>query len=191
MKSLIKDGGRCYRIKSGSENAMADVYCAIKDIVDMDREVVFICIGSDYTTGDTFGPFVGLKLRRMGVPNVYGTIYDTIHAGNLKSRIKEIREEHPNAFIIGVDSCLGAADKLKDIVIKDTPLKPGVGVNKDLGIVGNACILGQVNIINRTFPAFTALQTTRLSVVMKLAQITATGVAAALIKLPSLEASAK
>lgn len=172
-----------YCIKADDDNAMGKVYLAIKDIVDKDRETVFICIGSDRTIGDSFGPFVGLKLRRLLVNNVYGTIYDPIHANNLKTRVKEIKTKHPNAFIVAVDACLCSSKRtIGDIVIKREAINPGSGVGNDLGAVGNASIVGYVNTGNYT--PYEALRMTRLSRVMKMARITSIGIAAAFVKSP-------
>lgn len=50
------------------------------------RGVVFLCIGTDRSTGDSLGPLIGYKLRQMRLPKttVFGTLERPVHAMNLE-----------------------------------------------------------------------------------------------------------
>ncbi len=133
--------------------------------------IVIVCIGTDRSTGDSLGPLVGTFLSEK-INNrfyVYGTLEEPIHAVNLHERIDYIKQNHPNAFIIAVDACLGKVKNIGTVQVCNGPLKPGAGVNKQLPEVGDVHITGIVNVSG--FMEFFVLQNTRLSLVMKMAKI--------------------
>lgn len=140
------------------------------------RPVVFVCIGTDRSTGDSLGPLVGTLLEEKTVSPfyVYGTLEDPIHAVNLEAKLKEIREKHFNPIIIGIDACLGRLKSVGVIQVGEGPVKPGAGVNKDLPPVGELHITGIVNVSG--FMEFFVLQNTRLNLVLKMAKTIANGI---------------
>jgi putative sporulation protein YyaC len=137
------------------------------------QPVVIVCIGTDRSTGDALGPLVGTKLYNKDTfPfHVYGTLDDPVHAVNLEEKLKMIEAEHPGAFIIGIDACLGRLNHVGMVSINDGPVKPGAGVNKQLPPVGDMHITGIVNVSG--FMEYFVLQNTRLSIVMKMADLIA------------------
>lgn len=98
------------------------------------QPIVFICIGTDRSTGDSLGPLIGTLLSEKNISpfHVYGTLDDPIHALNLENKLKEIHEKHQNPYIIGIDACLGRMKSVGVIQIGDGPVKPGSGVKKEL-----------------------------------------------------------
>ena len=134
----------------------------------IDRELVWVCIGTDRSTGDSLGPFVGTMLTEAGVPNVYGTIDHPVNALNLTERLERIEEAHPDACIIGIDACLGKAKSVGSMELKDGAVEPGAGLGKVLPSVGDYNIIGVVNVGN--FMGYVALQNTRLSLVIQMAE---------------------
>lgn len=136
--------------------------------------LIVLCIGTDRSTGDSLGPLVGSKLQAAGLEKVeiYGTLDDPVHAVNLKETIERIRARYQQSFILAIDACLGRAESVGFISIKKGPLQPGTGVNKELPAVGNAQIVGIVNVGG--FMEYMVLQNTRLSLVMKMAEIIGT-----------------
>ncbi|WP_019243390.1 MULTISPECIES: spore protease YyaC [Bacillus] len=138
--------------------------------------IVIVCIGTDRSTGDSLGPLVGTFLsEKTKLPfHIYGTLEDPIHAVNLKEKLLEIKSNHPNAFIIAVDACLGRMKNVGSIQVCNGPVKPGAGVNKDLPEVGNIHINGIVNVSG--FMEFFVLQNTRLSLVLNMARTIADGI---------------
>ena len=133
--------------------------------------LIFICIGSDRSTGDSLGPLVGYKLKNIYTNNIhiYGSLDCPVHAKNLSSTIDKINSYFNNPYIIAIDSCLGKASNIGKIIVKNEPLYPGAALNKQLSPVGNMSIMGIVN-ISGTFELLT-LQNTKLSLVMNLADI--------------------
>ena len=61
-----------------------------------DKDIVIMCIGSDRSTGDSLGPLIGYKLQKYSLKhvNIYGTLDNPIHAGNINEKISEIRRPH-------------------------------------------------------------------------------------------------
>ena len=140
------------------------------------RPIVFICIGTDRSTGDSLGPLVGSLLEEKNLQSffVYGTLDEPIHAMNLVEKLKEIHTNHVDPYIIGIDACLGRIKNVGVIQVGHGPVKPGAGVNKELPAVGDIHITGIVNVSG--FMEFFVLQNTRLNLVMKMAKTIAGGI---------------
>lgn len=137
---------------------------------------VFLCVGSDRATGDCLGPILGYKLSRLPLPNcaVYGTLEHPVHAKNLGDVITEIHSHIVHPYIIAIDASLGKISHVGYYTLSTEPLKPGAGVNKTLPEVGDITITGIVNLSG--FLDQMLLQTTRLSIVMQLADRICDGV---------------
>lgn len=135
------------------------------------KSIVFLCIGTDRSTGDSLGPLIGYKIygKTGGKIYVYGTLEKPVHAKNLERTLKEIKVNCPVPYIIAVDACLGAMEHVGCISIGEGPIKPGAGVSKNLDPVGDMHITGVVNFGG--FMDFFILQNTRLGVVMKMADV--------------------
>lgn len=134
----------------------------------IDRELVWLCVGTDRSTGDSLGPFVGTMLTEAGVPNVYGTLDHPVHALNLTETLERIKEAHPDACIVGIDACLGEAKSVGSMTLRDGALKPGASLDKVLPPVGDYSIVGVVNVGG--FMEHLVLQNTRLSLVIQMAK---------------------
>lgn len=137
-------------------------------------DIVIVCIGTDRATGDCLGPLIGYKVKDMKYENVhvYGTLDEPVHAKNLCEYMKLFRK-FDNPFIIAIDACLGRFERIGFINIKNGPLSPGSGVNKNLPTIGHINITGIVNVGG--FMEIMILQNTRLSVVMNMANLIANG----------------
>lgn len=132
------------------------------------RELIIVCIGSDRATGDCLGPLVGEKLRRcLHGYNVYGTLDNPVHAINLADTIELINKTYCNPLIIAIDASLGVSKHVGYVTMGKGGLRPGIGVGKDLPVIGEIYITGIVGISGMLNQML--LQTTRLSLVMRLA----------------------
>jgi putative sporulation protein YyaC len=150
----------------------------------MIRPIIFVCIGTDRSTGDSLGPLVGTLLEEKSINSfyIYGTLDEPIHAVNLQERLKEINSIHHNPYIIGIDACLGRIKNVGVIQVGEGPVKPGAGVNKELPPVGDIHITGIVNVSG--FMEYFVLQNTRLNLVMKMAKTIANGIHQASLQYP-------
>lgn len=157
----------------------------LEDEFSYDRELVIMCIGTDRSTGDALGPLVGHKLypllRNHKDINLFGTLDNPIHAQNLEISIDNIYKNFESPFVIAIDSSLGKHDKVGYLSIKNSPLRPGAGVNKTLPSVGDISITGIVNIGGMM--EFMVLQNTRLSLVMNMADIISKSVYLSVLRL--------
>lgn len=144
----------------------------LKDILIEARtggdDLVILCIGTDRSTGDALGPLTGSKLESLRLhPHVYGTLDHPVHATNLSETLELIHSQFPAPFVIAVDACLGRLESVGCISLGRGPLQPGAAVNKNLPAVGNAYITGIVNVGG--FMEHLVLQSTRLNLVVKMA----------------------
>ncbi len=168
-------------IDSAGPNAFALFSEAMYQIMkacrkDTSSEIVFVCVGTDRSTGDSLGPIIGHKLKDMRHTNiyVYGNLDTPVHAKNLDEVTRQIHEKYKKPFIIAIDACLGKIDHVGHITVGQGSIKPGSAVNKDLKPIGDMHITGIVNFSG--FMDFLILQNTRLGTVMKMADIIASGI---------------
>ncbi|QDS35870.1 spore protease YyaC [Brevibacillus brevis] len=138
----------------------------IKRVIPKGKRVLFVCVGTDRSTGDSLGPLVGTALKKSKL-DVLGTLDDPVHALNISETLSEIERNYPNHFVIAIDACLGAFSSVGNIEVACSALKPGAGVGKDLPPLGDVNIQGIVNVGG--FMEYFVLQNTRLSMVMKMA----------------------
>lgn len=138
----------------------------LRNLLPSNQKVLFVCIGTDRSTGDSLGPLVGTKLSDAGY-EVLGTLDDPVHAVNLEQKLEHIGNYFSDRFIIAIDACLGQFSNVGNIKVACGSIKPGAGVKKDLPAVGHASITGIVNVGG--FMEYFVLQNTRLSLVMRLA----------------------
>lgn len=155
----------------------------LNNYYDLKSKIVIVCIGTDRSTGDSLGPIIGYKLKPFsrGKVEIYGTLSEPVHAKNLNETIKKIYQSTNNPFIIAIDACLGSLKHVGHISIGSGPIMPGAGVSKKLPAIGDMYITGIVNISG--FMEFMVLQNTRLSTVMKMADIISYGIMKAIINL--------
>lgn len=156
------------------------LYENLKEIINENREIIFICIGTDRCTGDSLGPLVGYKLksfyREMPKNNIYiyGSLESPVHSKNLCNIIDKIKANFNNPYIIAIDSCLGKINNIGKVFVNNNPIFPGLAVNKELPPVGDLSITGIVNISGNY--EFIILQNTRLYTVMSLADCISQGI---------------
>lgn len=137
-------------------------------------QFVILCIGSDRSTGDALGPLVGSRLKghECKLIRVYGTLDEPVHAINLQEVLTEILAN--NSTVIAIDACLGKPANVGTLCANVGPLSPGAGVKKILPEAGDIHITGTVNV--KGFMEYAVLQNTRLSLVVKMADIIADAV---------------
>lgn len=180
MNTAITEKTRVYYYNSHKKQEIVKfshiLTSLIKEKLSAHRELVLLCIGSDRATGDCLGPIIGYKLSKLNHPGfyVYGTLSEPVHAKNLNETLKKIHLSHPHAPVIAVDASLGTSRHVGFVTLGSGSLCPGIGVDKELPAAGDIFITGIVNIsgvLNNM-----VLQTTRLDVVMQLADFICLGI---------------
>ena len=126
------------------------------------HNLVFFCIGTDRSTGDSLGPLTGSRLTETTLfpYPIVGTLETPLHALNLQKKIDETFQMNPSSFIVAIDACLGKGSSIGQLLIHDGPMQPGKAVGKELPQVGDVSIKGIVNIAG--FMEHAILQSTRL-----------------------------
>ena len=159
------------RIRHADPGAVQALASAILRLWPEGRRLQVACIGTDRSTGDAFGPLVGTALQAAGV-DAHGTLDDPIGSSSLSQRVLAMRDG--SAFLLAVDATLGRMEHVGHLSVCGGPVVPGAGVNKVLPPVGDACLLGCVNVGG--FMEYFVLQNTRLHLVMQLADVAAAGI---------------
>ncbi|MGG6313950.1 spore protease YyaC [Paenibacillus macerans] len=138
------------------------------------KDVTFLCIGTDRSTGDALGPLVGSRLLELGVADVIGTLREPCDATNLEQRMAEIPE---GRVVVAIDACLGTPGSIGYYLVSGQPLQPARSVGASLPEVGHYSIAAVVN-VKGPKPYWT-LQMTSLYKVMQMADEIAGAAAAA------------
>lgn len=163
-------------ISHADEKISDYLFYNLKDIYLSNRPIIFLCIGTDRSTGDSLGPIVGHKLRNLKITNIfiYGSLSNPVHSKNLETTLEKIQSSYKNPYIVAIDACLGSVNNVGKIFISNSPVKPGLALNKSLPEVGDISITGNVN-ISSGFD-FIMLQNTRLYTVVKIADTISDGI---------------
>lgn len=147
--------------------------------------IIFLCIGTDRITGDTFGPLVGYKLKNIlkcnKYINVLGDLNKTVSNENILEIIEYIKNNYKNPFIVSIDSALSISKNVGDIIVQDKGIYLGSCVRNNGVYIGDMNIQGVVG--KNTCDSnknFKLLQNTNLGIVMNMADTVATGIISAM-----------
>ncbi|WP_027964571.1 spore protease YyaC [Halalkalibacillus halophilus] len=138
------------------------------DLLPKDRPIVVVCIGSDRSTGDSFGPLIGTNIqkRKPAKLKVYGTLEHPVHALNLQETTDHIYASYDNPYVIAIDAALGSVSKLQTIDVGEGSLSPGTALKKEIDPIGDLYLKGYVNALG--LMPLQVLQCTRLYEVMEM-----------------------
>ncbi|REK71667.1 spore protease YyaC [Paenibacillus paeoniae] len=141
--------------------------------------IMFICIGSDRSTGDAFGPLLGTMLKEQGWKHVIGTLEEPCDAHTVEAAASKaaLMQDRDRMTVIAVDACLGKPQSVGGFIVKEGSLQPGVATGRRLPAVGDYSIAGVVNLYG--VKAYGMLQTTSLHLVMGMVKAVAAAVQAA------------
>lgn len=137
------------------------------------EDLVFLCVGTDRSTGDALGPLVGTYLAEAGYPRVVGTLEHPCDASNILERIRELPD---GKTVIAIDACLGLPISVGQYQVADMPLEPGKSVGRRLPPVGDYSVAAIVNVDGPK--KYWILQNTSLHRVVQMAKEITTAIAA-------------
>lgn len=135
-----------------------------------DKErVVFVCIGTDRSTGDALGPLIGTMLQEHGWSQVIGTLAEPCDARRVEAAAEGLRQRSMEELtVVAIDACLGKPQSVGGYVLTSGPLRPGAATGRGLPPIGDFGIAG---VVNRNGPkAYGMLQTTSLHFVLGMAK---------------------
>lgn len=103
-------------------NDFSNVMCEVADGMQYSN-ILFVCIGTDRITGDSFGPLVGYKLNSIFSNatkiDVIGDLSNPVNANNATEIANQIIEQYQNPLIIAVDSALSTPNTVGTIVVRE------------------------------------------------------------------------
>ncbi|MDI4647565.1 spore protease YyaC [Cohnella hashimotonis] len=137
--------------------------------------ILFLCIGTDRSTGDSLGPLVGTMLEERGVSGVIGTLREPCDADRLG---REASALPADAVVIAIDACLGRPENVGRFLLAEGSLQPARSVGGALPPVGDYSVAAVVGEFGPK--PYITLQTTSLYAVMEMAKRIADAAAAAL-----------
>ena len=92
-------------------------------------KLIFLCIGTDRVTGDSFGPLVGYKLKYLFREEenikVIGDLDNIVCAHNIVNIINDINNTYKEHFLIAIDAALSNKNKIGKIVVSDSAMNVG------------------------------------------------------------------
>lgn len=151
------------------------IFQALINCNEKNLQPIFVCIGSDLVLGDSLGPLIGTMLRNKNMSSyVYGTLNFPITAKEVEYARTYLKQMHPKSIIVAIDAAIGCQDDVGIIKVSDKGLKPGLGVDKKLGVVGDLSIVGIV--AGKSLQNYNLYNLTRLSLVYKMAQTITLGI---------------
>jgi putative sporulation protein YyaC len=151
-------------------------------IADLEiSKLIFLCIGTDRVIGDSFGPLVGYKLKRLFIDKenikVIGNLDNIICMHNISKILRDINSTYKHSFIVAIDAAFSDRNNIGRIVVSKNSMNIGSGFCKNIISVGNMSIKGIVS-KNTNNPKynFKLLQNTSLSFIMGMADCVSQGI---------------
>jgi putative sporulation protein YyaC len=164
-----------YSFSTFSEHAPTGIFQALVSCNIENKKPILICVGSDLVLGDSLGPLVGTLLKKHDVRSyVYGTLNYPITAKEVEYARTYLKQMHPNSISIAVDAAVGEPDDVGLIRVMNKGLKPGLGVDKNLGLIGDVSIMGIV--ASKSAKNNNLFNLTRLNLVYKMSEIISSGI---------------
>ena len=119
----------------------------LSDLKEGYSNIIFLCIGTNKIIGDSIGPIVGSRLKKIEneLIQVYGTTESMVNFITAKEIIKSIYLKFEKPYIITIDSTLSNSKKKGDIVIEKGWIKIGKALEKSICFYSNInikCIVG-------------------------------------------------
>ncbi len=164
-----------YTFSTFSSHSSSGIYQSLIEMNEKNKKPIFICIGSDLVLGDSLGPLVGTFLKNKNLRSyIYGTLAFPITSKEVEYARTYLKQIHPNSISIAIDAAIGEKDDVGLIRVQSKGLKPGLGVNKNLGTVGDLSIVGIV--ASKSMQNYNLFNLTRLNLIYKMAETIANGI---------------
>lgn len=142
------------------------------------KNVVFMCIGTNTVVGDSVGPIVGSLLKENIQSNnkikIVGDCENNISYENIEDKIKKLKL---NSLVVVVDSALSNPENIGKIFVQNRGLRYGEGLKKPNTTIGNISIKAVVGEdFDNKLKNFKSLKKATASDVMLLANTISTGI---------------
>ncbi|MBO4252098.1 MAG: spore protease YyaC [Clostridia bacterium] len=168
-------GTETFSFNAFDENTEKSISNALIACNKKSKKPVLICVGSDLVLGDSLGPLVGTMLTNKNTnAYIYGTLGSPVTAKEIACAKIHVKAMHPDSFIIAIDAAVGNKEDIGLIKVSDRGLKPGLGVEKDLGVIGDCSIIGIV--AEKSIKNYNLFNLTRLNLIYKMAEKITSGI---------------
>ena len=92
--------------------------------MDMKKDVIFFCIGTDRVIGDCLGPITGSFLKNMyDNEKVFGDLDNNLTYENILKKIDEINLKFEDPYIVAIDAALSSEDNIGKIFVDEEGIK--------------------------------------------------------------------
>lgn len=158
-----------YSVNYRENNATARLTDFLAQIFNGETPII-VCIGTDAVSGDSLGPLTGslLQNKLSGKTFVFGDMISPITAKEIPFVADFLNTTFQNTPILAIDAALGLKEEIGNIKVCDTPVKPGLGVNKNLSPLGTASLIA---IVESKDEGKNLLSSVRLSLIYQLADM--------------------
>ena len=146
--------------------------------MDMKKDVIFFCIGTDRVIGDCLGPITGSFLKNMyDNEKVFGDLENNLTYENILKKIDEINLKFEDPYIVAIDSALSSEDNICKIFVDEEGINFGKGLDKNINCIGD---IGIKVVVGKDYNDnelnFKTLQNMSLSRIIKLSKKTFDGI---------------
>lgn len=156
------------------------------------KNIIFLCIGTNKVIGDSIGPIVGTNLKNdlknnlkfkgdFNIENtsikIIGDMSNNISYNNIEDNIKNIKNSSEDNFIIVIDSALSSENNIGKIFVHNRGLKYAESLKRKNEIIGDMSIKAVVgkNTQNR-FKNFKILKNISSQRVITMSNIVSKGI---------------
>lgn len=144
-------------------------------------KLIFLCIGTDRIIGDSFGPLVGYKLKKIYKNEekieILGGLGNIVNMKNILAILENIKNTYELPFIIAIDSALSNKINIGKIVISKESMNIGKSLNNKCIYAGDISIKGIVaKNLNNSRYNFKVLQNTSLNLIMNMVDSVVEGI---------------
>ena len=164
-----------FTFSSHNEHTPDGIFQSLIECNPENKRPIIICVGSDLVLGDSLGPLVGTFLKNRNVKSyVYGTLNFPVTAKEVEYARTYLKQMHPQSVSIAIDAAVGKGEDVGLVRVINKGLKPGLGVDKNLGLVGDISIVGIV--AEKSVKNVNLFNLTRLNLIYKMAERIADGI---------------
>ena len=140
MESALYSEEFFLKRKYTERNAAADLAACVRVLAEPGS--VVLCIGSDKSVCDCFGPMVGKYLVESSSICVYGTLEETVNVMNAGYFIDKIKYKYPDKSLIVVSAAAGEAKQKGELCVNSSPFFLLDRLSGKRRAVGSICITG-------------------------------------------------
>jgi putative sporulation protein YyaC len=114
-----------------------------KYLISPIESMILLFVGSDSNIGDSLAPICGSLFEcDSGGVFAYGSLVAPITAKEVPFAVEFIKKAHPDSLVVVIDAAIGKSCDVGLIKVQKGGIKPGLGVDKDLPLVGDLSVIG-------------------------------------------------